>query len=93
MFSLSTIKNIARRPPQEFAARLEWLVSFGRPSLEYEVGFLSGRTGWFARIYLNVTVPGASVSLKSDEFLSTPEEAINQLIERMQAVYYGGENE
>lgn len=80
MSGLALLRGGAKvdRAPADLAGRLIWLTRFGKPA----VSFVSGK--WWARIEMHVadSVKGSTFKIES-ELVDGPEQATDQLIERM----------
>jgi hypothetical protein len=63
--------------PADLSGKLQWLCKFGRPSTSMM------DSGWHARIIMNTNTTGTSFDVKSEYDLTSPDRAVEQLIERM----------
>ena len=64
--------------PSGLSERLEWLRSFGRPRLS-----CTSAGNWYGVIDMHVSSKGAEFKVTSDMDCQKPDDAINQVIERM----------
>ena len=60
--------------------KLQWLIGFGKPTLRY---CPSRPAGWAASIEMATTTPGAQFTIRSAWDHTTPDAAVDDLIQRI----------